>query len=200
MAKDTKAVLLEKAGKLFLKHGYEKTTTRMLAKAAGVQAPAIYNYFKSKKEILRTIDNEGWRKFREMVLDPVKSTQDPEERIRLYIRSMISYQFTMGESNSMIDSAIVAKASKDRKRQDREVFDFIRQTLKELAETKGLVKSVHPTTAAFSLFSLVSQVYKWYRPRGSIGIEALTNDITTMFFSGFLGRDGSAQAADIEGR
>jgi AcrR family transcriptional regulator len=190
--KDTKAVLLEKAAKLFLKHGYEKMTMRMLAKAAGIQAPAIYNYFKSKKEILRTIDNEGWRNFQEMVFDPIKSTKDPEERIRMYIRSMISYQFTMGERNPIIDSAIVAKASKDRKRQDREVFNFIRQTLKDLAETKGLKKSVNSTIAAFSLFSLVSQVYKWYKPRGEIGIEELSNDITTMFLSGFLGRDGRA--------
>lgn len=79
MAKDTKAVLLEKAGKLFMKHGYEKTTMRILAKAAGVQAPAIYNYFKSKKEILQTIESEGWREFREMVFDPVKSTRTPKE-------------------------------------------------------------------------------------------------------------------------
>lgn len=187
MAKDTKALLLEKAAKLFLKHGYEKTTMRLLAKAAGVQAPAIYNYFKNKKEILRTIDKESWREFQEMVFDPVKSTRDPEDRIRQYIRSMISYQFAMGERSPIIDSAIVAKASKDRRRQDREVFDFFRQTLKDLAATKGLEKSVDPTTAAFSLFSLVGHVYMWYKPRGNIGIEELTNDITTMFLNGFLG-------------
>lgn len=105
---------------------------------------------------------------------------------------MISYQIKMAERASMIESGIVAKVSKDRKRQDREVLDFIRQTLKDLAETKGLKNSVHPTIAAYSLFSLVTQVYKWYRPRGSIRIEELTNDITAMFFKGFLGRDGRA--------
>ena len=144
----------------------------MLAKAVGIQAPAIYRHFKSKKEILRLIDEESRRGFQEMVFDPVKSLADPEERIRVYIRNMISYQFIQGNDKSvMISSNEVRKANKNRKYYDRQVFDFFRETLGELSRRQNLAERLNPTIAAFSLFSLVMTAYKWYNPRGIVGLK-----------------------------
>lgn len=47
--------LLESAGKLFLRKGFLKTSMREIAGDAGVGLANIYNYFRSKDEIFRTV-------------------------------------------------------------------------------------------------------------------------------------------------
>jgi len=189
--KDTRTVLLENAAKLFVKNGYEKTTTRMIAKAAGIKGPAIYYYFKSKKEILTQIDEDGWRKFQETVFNHVKSLADPEERIRVYIKNMISYKSSQGGKYLMIGSTEVGRACKNRKHYDRQVFDFFRGTLEELSKRRNLGERLNPAFAAFSLFSIVTTLYKWYNPRGRVEIEELADQATTLFLHGFLGEGRS---------
>lgn len=48
---DTKTRILETALKLFLRHGYDKTSMRMLAEELGVTKPAIYHYFDGKEAL-----------------------------------------------------------------------------------------------------------------------------------------------------
>jgi AcrR family transcriptional regulator len=52
--------LLDTAADLFAERGYSKTTTAVLAKAAGVTEPIIYRHFKSKRELfIALIDRTG---------------------------------------------------------------------------------------------------------------------------------------------
>ncbi len=52
---DIQKNILEVAQKLFLEHGYRKTSMRTIAKEANVTLSNIYNYFKNKDEILEVI-------------------------------------------------------------------------------------------------------------------------------------------------
>ncbi len=52
---DIQETILEVARELFLEHGYRKTSMRTIAKEANVTLSNIYNYFKSKDEILEVI-------------------------------------------------------------------------------------------------------------------------------------------------
>ncbi len=52
---DIRETILEVARKLFLEHGYRKTSMRSIAKESGVTLSNIYNYFKNKNEILEVI-------------------------------------------------------------------------------------------------------------------------------------------------
>jgi AcrR family transcriptional regulator len=47
--------IIASARKEFVKAGYEKASMRRIAKNAGISTSNIYNYFKSKEEILETI-------------------------------------------------------------------------------------------------------------------------------------------------
>ncbi len=48
---DTRTRILETALTLFLKHGYEATSMRMLAQELGLTKPAIYYYFPGKEDL-----------------------------------------------------------------------------------------------------------------------------------------------------
>lgn len=51
--------LVLEAGRLFSKHGYERTTVRELARAVGLQSGSLFHHFRSKEEILVAVMNNG---------------------------------------------------------------------------------------------------------------------------------------------
>lgn len=51
----TRLSLLATSRKLFLEHGYEGTTTRMIAEAAGVSIGSVFVHFPDKRQLLREI-------------------------------------------------------------------------------------------------------------------------------------------------
>ncbi len=187
MGKDKREQLLSKAVQLFLKYGYEKTSMRDLAKAVGIQAPGIYYHFKSKKDILYQINQESWQKYNELILNKAKAIADPEEKIKLYICNMILYQFKLGKTTLILDDSTPVKYLRERKTQEREVFNFLRDTLRELAEIKGIQKTKDPAVSAFTLYSMVAHIHKWYNPKGRMSLEDLANQIIQFFFNGFYG-------------
>ena len=51
--------LIAKSAKLFREQGYERTTVRDIAAAAGIQAGSWFYYFKTKQDILAAVMEEG---------------------------------------------------------------------------------------------------------------------------------------------
>jgi AcrR family transcriptional regulator len=54
-----RAQIVEVARRLFAEGGYQTTTTRQLARAAGVSDALMYRYFKSKDDVLRAVIDQG---------------------------------------------------------------------------------------------------------------------------------------------
>lgn len=57
---DTRTKILQAALQLFAKHGYDGTTTKDLAKSAGVAEGTLFRHFANKKAILVEVATEGW--------------------------------------------------------------------------------------------------------------------------------------------
>ena len=57
-SKKTKQLIIETAFRLFLKNGYKKTNTILIAKEANISIGIVYSYFKNKNELLDLWLNE----------------------------------------------------------------------------------------------------------------------------------------------
>ena len=57
---DVNERILAAAQHLFARKGFEKTTTRQLAEAAGVAEGTVFRYFENKKAILVAVVTQGW--------------------------------------------------------------------------------------------------------------------------------------------
>lgn len=55
---DRKKQLLAHAKQLFVKHGYQDTTTDKIARAAGISEPVLYRHFESKKALFLAVLEE----------------------------------------------------------------------------------------------------------------------------------------------
>ena len=65
LVRERRRQLIDSTVKLFVRHGYHKTTTRMIAKAAGFSIGSLYEYVSSKEDLLylvcKTIHEEVGR-------------------------------------------------------------------------------------------------------------------------------------------
>lgn len=52
--------ILDAAQRLFARQGFEKTTTRQLAEAAGIAEGTLFRHFENKKAILVAVVTQGW--------------------------------------------------------------------------------------------------------------------------------------------
>ena len=57
----TKRKFMEKALMLFAEKGYEAVSVAQIASAVGCSAPALYKHYKSKQEILDTLEENGYK-------------------------------------------------------------------------------------------------------------------------------------------
>ncbi len=74
---------------LFVNHGYHKTTTRMIAKAAGFSIGSLYEYVSSKEDVLylvcQAIHSEAKKALEETLSDPKGGIDTLSKVIREYL-------------------------------------------------------------------------------------------------------------------
>jgi AcrR family transcriptional regulator len=186
--KGKKAKLIEAAVRLFVKKGYENTSLKDLANTVGIQAPAIYYYFKSKREILREIVDASWDKYRELVMDKVVGIDDPEERIKSLIRLMVAFQFEMGETTLLFEDPIPAvRALPGYRKHALEAKSFRQKVLQEFAESQARDAQIPVDVLNFALLQLVTGLQKRLKLWKGSSLEELTENITRLFFYGCSG-------------
>ena len=75
-----------------LETGYEAATIRMICKAAEIEAPTLYYFFKSKKGLFLTIRDEMEEDYFNQVIDlNLNKEETPEEALKKYYKFCIQY-------------------------------------------------------------------------------------------------------------
>lgn len=84
---ETRARILEKATELFIGKGFEDSTTRDIALAAGLAAGTLFNYFPSKETLAMTMVAEALGQGREDFRHRRSGTEDLTEEFFLFVAS-----------------------------------------------------------------------------------------------------------------
>lgn len=80
--------IVETALKLFATHGYASTPVSLIAKKAKVSQGLMYNFFKSKEELLRTLIQLGAEDIANSMKGYLTIT-DPKEAIKIHVQKTI---------------------------------------------------------------------------------------------------------------
>jgi len=96
-ARRTREKLIEAAIDCFEQHGFEETTTALIANEAGVAVGTVYNHFRDKREIILELLEQTNQEVEEHVvaqLDPAswQGTIDPRDRTRALIDAIFHAQ------------------------------------------------------------------------------------------------------------
>lgn len=88
LVKERRRQIVDAAVKLFIEHGYHKTTTRLLAKATGLSIGTMYDYISTKEDVLylvcMAIHSEVEAAVKEALARPLSGADALAEVIREY--------------------------------------------------------------------------------------------------------------------
>src|SRR5579875_3799324 len=109
----TRERLLSAAVELFSSRGFEATTMKDLAAAAGIQAPAIYNHFESKELVLVAATTWALEDFLAQVVAVDDPNAPPEQRLEQLVRRHVLYQIQNERIASANDLVMAMELSED---------------------------------------------------------------------------------------
>jgi AcrR family transcriptional regulator len=131
---DTRSRLRQLALKLFAEQGYEKTSLREIAEQLGVTKAALYYYFKSKEDIVRSLVEDYVADLDELIAWAKTQPRGPATRaeiIRRYLRIVANGAevFRMLQQNQAAVSSLAH--AKERGELFRERMDALTDLLTE---------------------------------------------------------------------
>jgi TetR/AcrR family transcriptional regulator, cholesterol catabolism regulator len=174
--------------RLFAEKGYHATSMRDVGNEIGMSKSSMYNYFKSKEEILFHLMNDAMDEALETLQDICRADLSPDEKLnavldfyaRYYAGDQDRLTLLVNESQSLSEhhQQII-------KKKDRDYVGLIGSILNELTKA-GRMKAIHPTVATFAFFGMVHYTIKWYNKKGAVSPGELARFFVQIFTKGIL--------------
>jgi TetR/AcrR family transcriptional regulator, cholesterol catabolism regulator len=181
--------VLKTSAAIFAEKGYHSTSIRDISRATGMSLSGLYYYFKSKEELLYLIQDQCFSTVLDDCRRLMAEADDPVRRLRLLIENHLNYFVNnMNEMKVLSHEAnsILGESFRKVNAKKRQYVDLAMGLLKEIAIKHG-VEAIDIRVATFSLFGMMNWIYNWYNPRKDVDVAGLSQSITRIFLSGFLG-------------
>jgi AcrR family transcriptional regulator len=199
---DSRQEILRTAARLFQQRGYDATSMNDVAAALKLSKGGLYHHFQSKDEILFEIMNHAMEMTQERVISPVRSIDDPVERLRALIRLHLEVVLSprdreitvMLHENHPLPPALRKRINARKKEYIHFVESLIADVQKEAQKdaqreahrTRPVGGRVSPRAAAFALLGMINWIYQWYKPEGELQANNLIPQFTDLVFGGIL--------------
>ena len=203
---NTRDRLLEAAVQMFGDRGFEATTMRDLAAAVGVKAPAIYNHFSSKEEILGAAVEWALHDFNLHVFGQDGPNEPPVERLKGIVTRHVLYQLEHPAlarawdtllSSRIFDRFGPAQAREETRAAMRSGLETVTDLIRQIGPKSGRGR-VEPRLAALAVQTMCDQVVRWYRPEGRYSKKRIAETYWTLV-AGMIGVQPSGMAAGENG-
>src|SRR6476661_5963796 len=147
--------ILRTSARIFAEKSYHSTSMRDISRATGVSLAGLYHYCKSKEELLFLIQDHCFGRVLERLEQRVKETDDPFEKLRLFIDNHLSFfAANMAEMKVLSHEAeslagdLHAHVSTKKDKYTR----LARKILKEVQQTREHQQPIDLTVATYALF------------------------------------------------
>lgn len=146
--------ILDAAKRLFVKEGFENVSMRRIATAIEYSPAAIYRYFRSKREILSVLRDEGFRRFVAGQRERSGSHSDPLERLRQSGRGYLEFARREPDYYHLMFSTDCAEVELDGDLAVNSLLSYrlFRESVQDCLDT-GRFGDVDPEAAAFAFWS-----------------------------------------------
>ena len=191
--------VLKTSAAVFADKGFHSTSMRDISRATKMSLSGLYYYFKSKEELLFLIQDYCFSTVIDDCRRLLEGVDDPIRRLKLLIENHLNYFVqNMNEMKVLSHEAdsISGDLFKKVNTKKRQYVNLVMSLLDEIAR-ENRVLGVDVRVATFSLFGMMNWIYNWYNPRKDVDVVGLSNNITRLFLSGFLG-DKALEAERLE--
>lgn len=178
---------------LFRKHGYDATSLREIAEAAGITPAGIYYHVLGKEDILaRGVGHALDRLFG--ILDSPKANEGPYlDRISFVLRSSVEIQVVSMDEVAVLlrlrgNTETEREALKRRREFDRRVIELVAAAM----EQDEIRSDLAPGLVTRLLFGMANWLTEWYDPSGPVGATEMADVIVNVALDGLKPRVGGS--------
>lgn len=189
--------VLRTALQLFMRHGYQGTSLKAIARELDISAPALYWYFPSKEEIFASVMEMSMLEFWTAVKNSL-TEGDPVLRLGQLVRTHVRWQlsqsdvartFDIGVGMRPLVPGLTEERSKGLIALEREYLTELRRILTK-GQRSGQFSFTELKVTAFAITSMCEYVHTWFVPDGPLNIE----DIAAHYERLVLAMVGAAEA------
>lgn len=191
---DTRERLLSAAIELFGSRGFDSTSMRDIATEVGIKAPAVYNHYKSKEELLAAAVTEALGGFNDVISSANQPNDAPLDQLRSAISAHILYQINhsrIAQANDrLLESGILNRLDPAVRHQVKGMMREHLDRLTKIVEAiPSAVTSSHADArlTALAIITMCDNVLNWYRPSGSYTPERICKHFYTLARNMLLG-------------
>jgi AcrR family transcriptional regulator len=180
--------ILRTAARIFAEKGYHSTTMRDISRETQVSLAGLYHYCKSKEELLFLIQDNCFGRVLERLQERLRETNESIEKLRLVIENHLSFfAANMAEMKVLSHEAdsLAGELHARVSGKKQQYTQLVRRILSEVRRA-GCRRKLNLTVATYALFGMMNWIYNWYDPRGPLSVAELVENVTRLFFSGFL--------------
>jgi AcrR family transcriptional regulator len=186
--RDRRAALLRRATLAFRNWNYHEISMDQIAEDLGVSKPTLYNYVKSKQEILYEGHKLSMDFADQAAADANAMAGTALQRIQTFCRAYVAL-LADGRGGSAITLFIEALPDGPRHEieQRRKAHRIWFENLIAEGVADGSLGEVDPTIASYFFLGAVNWLMKWYQPGKSVDGVALGDQFARIFLQGIAG-------------
>lgn len=183
---ERRAELLQAAARLFRSQGYDATSTRDIATAAGMQSGSPFYYFESKSAMLHAVMQAGMTEVsasQAQLLRQLGARAPALERLRALIRHHLGV--VVGPDSHFIPVMLYEwRALTPEQRREiatqKDDYEGAWMPVLRALHRSGQLKA-RPGVARLLIFGALNWAAQWYDAKGPLSLDALTEQALRLF-------------------
>jgi len=164
ISKRSREDMIDAAIQAFAAKGFQGTTTREVAAAAGLTPASFYVHFKSKEDLLYEIARTGHHQVLVSSRDSLNPEDDPTQQLVSFMRSFVIWHTTQ-HARARVNNYELKSLADDHYREvlelRRETQQFVMSLLQRGID-EDLFDCPQPWLTTFAILSLGIDVARWY--------------------------------------
>jgi len=182
---ETKRRILDTAITLFAERGFQSCTMRDIAAAVGIKAPAIYNHYSSKEQVLAAAMEHIMGRFMRSLLEELEE-KPVEDWLQSIVCAHVTFQLEYPRHSQASDSLLNAPNKKDMLPRpvyrrlvgvQRSYVDLLTALIQLSAPRRS---KLDDRISAFAIAAMCDRVVGWYDPDGPLEIGQVADRSWTL--------------------
>jgi AcrR family transcriptional regulator len=179
----TREAIIEAAARVFRTKGYHAASVQDIADAVGILKGSLYHHFESKEELLYLIVKEPRARLYRAVAEIVADDAPAEEKLR---RAILAHLEAFDQHYPHL--FVYLREREEMKRRFRgapkEYERYWQQILREGMKSGEFRADLDVEVVSYGLLGMVNWLYKWYDPRGRLGVREIAAQFSAMALGG----------------
>lgn len=185
---EKKELIIQKAKELFCDNGYDNTSTRELAEAAGLSVAGVYYFFRDKEEILYTILRQSIVDLNYATAAAIVEDDDPEVNLRRTIISLCRHSLSHRKELFILnreEGRLQAEQRQVIHKFRRDSYEKIMNEVRRI-QAQGKLSGRSPQLLVFSIYANTTWFSRWFHEDGQLSFDELASEMADGIMSGSL--------------